>query len=254
MNTFTSILAALAVPALFSTAFAAETPGALSGYLRHDGELSSGYAVRVALDDSIAGKNQAIAKKFNALPAERRAEIAKDLDVMVAMEYSKDLFESKAAYDSYLEAWKKSKIVPSAAVGLGLMPTGQPGIWKVHSLTVDASGNQLPLTISALKYDANKNTWISNNGELVASPYEIGDRCVLGAQTGTEWVLKKEDSFSKLNESIRVTKTTDGEAVYVLYSFAEVSAISGAAIAQGGYLLRFPVVTKKAGLSKPGQK
>ncbi len=53
---------------------------------------------------------------------------------------------------------------------------------------------------------------------------------------------------------MRVTKTTDGEAVYVFYSFSEVSAVSGAAIAQGGYILRFPIVTKKAGLSKPGQK
>ncbi len=255
MKAFTSILAALAVPAMFSAALAAdETPGALAGYLPTNGELSQGVAVRVVLDESIAEKNKSIAEKFNALPEERRAELAKGLDALVAMEYTPDLFDSKEAYESYLASWKKAKLAPAGTVAMGMMPTGKEGIWKVLSATVDPSGRTLPLTISALQYDAKKNIWLSNNGELAAKPYEIGDRCVLGAQTGTEWQLTREDSLSKLSEAVRVTKTTDGEAVYVFYSFSEVSAVSGAAIAQGGYILRFPIVTKKAGLSKPGQK
>ncbi len=254
MNAFRPLLALLAVPAMVISAYAEQTPGALSGYLPTGGNLLQGAAVRVAMDPSIVPFNQSIANKFNALPEEKRAEIAAGMDSIVAMEYRPELFESREQYDAYMESWRKARLIPSGVVALGLMATDTQGMWSVLSATVDNSGKTLPLTISALKYNADKNVWISNNGELTAKPYSISDRCVLGAQEGTEWSLQKEDSLTRLNEAVRVTRTTDGQCIYVFYSFAETSRISGAAIAQGGYVLRFPIVSQSAGLSTPGQK
>ncbi len=244
----------LASPALVAPALAADAPGALAGYLPSDGSLIQGAAVRAAVDPSLASLNQSVVEKFNKLPEEKKAELVKGFDPNHAIPYDEALFDDRAAYSKYMEAWKKTKIVPVSGVAMGLLASGSKGIWHVHSVTLNAAGNSLPLTISALKYDAGKNVWRSNNGELTASPFSADDNFVFGAQSGTEWNFEHEDSLSKLRETVRVTKTTDGEAIYVYYKFAETSAISGISIAQGEYMLRFPVVSKSAGLSKPGQK
>ncbi len=254
MKAFTPILALLAAPALIAPTFAAETPGALAGYLPHDGSLIQGAAVRAVIDPSLAEINKTVVTNFNKLPEEKKAEYIKSFDPNKAMPYDEAVFGDKAAYDKYLAAWKKTKIVPVSGVAMGLLASGTPNVWHVHSVTLDASGKTLPLTISALKYDAKKNVWISNNGELTAKPYAADDTFSFGAQSGTEWTYEHEDSLSRLVETVRVTKTTDGDAVYVYYRFAESSVISGMAIAQGEYILRFPIVAASAGLSKPGQK
>ncbi len=254
MKDFTPILAMLAAPALLSSAFAADAPGALAGYLPSDGSLIQGAAVRAVVDPSLTPLNQKVVENFNKLPDEKKAELVKGFDVNKAMPYDEVLFGDKATYDAYMEAWKKTKLVPMSGVAMGLLASGNKDIWHVHSVTLDASGKSLPLTISALKYNAAKNVWVSNNGELTASPWSADDTFSFGAQSGTEWNYEHADSLSKLKETVRVTKTTDGEAVYVYYRFAETSAISGISIAQGEYMLRFPIVSQSAGLSKPGQK
>ncbi len=254
MKAFTPLFALLATPALLAPALAAEAPGALAGYLPSDGSLIQGAAVRAVVDPSLTDLNKAIVENFNKLPEEKKAAFVKEFDPNKAMPYDEAIFGDKATYDKYIEAWKKTKVVPVSGVAMGLLASGTKGVWHVHSVTLDASGKTLPLTISALKYDANKNVWISNNGELEAKPYEVDDTFSFGAQSGTEWTYAQEDSLSKLRETVRVTKTTDGEAVYVYYKFSESSAISGITIAQGEYMLRFPIVAAGAGLSTPGQK
>ena len=96
--------------------------------------------------------------------------------------------------------------------------------------------------------------WVSNNGELEATPFQATEDHVLGAQTGTEWKLSKEDSLSRLNESVRFSRTSDGKAVYVIYAFNERSAISNSVIAQGSYLLMFPVKPTQVNMGAPGSR
>ncbi len=254
MKAFTPILALLAVPAMVTSACAADAPGALAGYLPSDGSLIQGAAVRAVLDPSLVPLNQMVVTNFNKLPEEKKAELVKHFDPSKAMPYDEGVFGDKATYDKYLEAWKKTKIVPVSGVAMGLLSSGTKDVWHVHSVTLDSSGRTLPLTISALKYDAAKNVWISNNGELTAKPFSADDTFTFGAQSGTEWNYEHKDNLTRLVEMVRVTKTTDGEAIYVYYTFAENSAISGVSIAQGAYVLRFPIVSQSAGLSKPGQK
>ncbi len=254
MKAYTSILAMLASPAMVAPALAADAPGALAGYLPSDGSLIQGAAIRAVVDPALTAFNQQVVKKFNSLPEEKKAEFIKVFDPNKALPYDEALFGDKAAYDKYMEAWKKTKIVPMSSVAMGLLASGTKGTWHVHSVTLDAAGRSLPLTISALRYDATKNIWRSNNGDLTAAPWSADDSFIFGAQSGTEWNYEHEDSLSKLRETVRVTKTTDGEAIYVYYKFAETSAFSGVSIAQGEYVLRFPIVSRSAGLSKPGQK
>ncbi len=256
MKAFTSpLFALLAIPALLSTAFADETPGALTGYLTTDGNLLQGAAVRAVVDASLTPLNQMVVQNFNKLPEARKAELIKSFDPSKAMPYDEAIFGDKATYEKYMEAWKKTKLVPvGAPVALGLLSSGEKGIWHVHSATITPAGKTSPITLSALKYDANKNVWISNNGELKPTPFSADETFSFGAQSGTEWSYENQDSLSRLTEKVRVTKTTDGSAVFVYYCFAESSAISGKAIAQLEYMLRFPIVTQSAGLSTPGQK
>ncbi len=244
----------LATPALVSTVFAADAPGALAGYLPSDGSLIQGAAVRTVADPALAPLNKMVVENFNKLPEEKKAELVKGFDSNRAMPYDEGIFGDKATYGKYMEAWKKTRIVAVGGVAMGLLDSGEPGVWHVHSVTMDAAGRTLPLTISALKYNATKNTWHSNNGELTAAPYSVDDSFVFGAQSGTEWNYEHADSLSNLKETVRVTKMTDGSAIYVYYKFAETSAISGMTIAQGEYMLRFPIVSQSAGLSRPGQK
>ncbi len=254
MKAFSPLFALLAAPALISTTFAADAPGALVGYLPYDGSLIQGAAVRTLVDPTLAPFNKMVVENFNKLPEEKKAELIKGFDANKAMPYDEAVFGNKETYDQYMEAWKKTKLVPVSGVALGLLSSGTQGLWHLHSVTIDAAGRALPLTISALKYNATKNVWISNNGELTATPWSADDSFSFGAQSGTEWNYEHADSLSRLKETVRVTKTTDGEAVYVYYRFTENSAISGMTIAQGEYMLRFPIVSASAGLSKPGQK
>ncbi len=256
MKAFSPILALLATPVLVTTAHAADAAGALSGYLPSDGSVVQGTAVRAVTDPSIATFNEKIVNNFNKLPEEKKAELIKDFDPNKALPYSEELFGDKATYNKYMEAWKKTKVVAvgTGGVTMGLLPSGDKGVWRLHSVTPDAAGRALPLTISALRYDANRNVWISNNGELTATPYSVDDNYSFGAQSGTEWNYEHSDSLSHLKETVRITKTTGGDAVYVYYRFAENSSISGISIAQGEYMLRFPIVAESARLSRPGQK
>ncbi len=254
MKTFTSYFALLATPAILATSYADDTPGALTGLLPYDGSLLQGAAVRAVIDPSLAEMNQAIVKNYNALPKEKKKEYQKTFDPDKAMVYDDGIFGDKATYEKYLAARKKTKVEAATVVALGLRPSSEPGVWTLISATVDASGKTLPLTIGALKYDAKKNVWISNNGTLDAEPFSADDTFAFGPQSGTQWTYKHTDALSNITEQVRVAKTTDGEFLFVSYRFLETSAVSDSVIAQGSYMLRFPVVTKKAGLSKPGQK
>ena len=53
---------------------------------------------------------------------------------------------------------------------------------------------------------------------------------------------------------LRLTKTTDGKAVYLTYNLTELSALRGTVIANHGYTIIFPITTASARATRPGQK
>lgn len=251
MKTLTSFLSLVAIPAMTAVAFAQSTPGVLADYLPVE-TLLQGRSIRPVQDEKIAPLLKQVEAKFAKLSEEKKKELLENRNMERALDYSADLWDSKAEYDKYVDIWTNTKLVERENVAIGLRPTeGNPHLWKVISVTVDPNGKTLPLTIGALQYDSKNNTWISNNGVLTAAPLDEDKKYVYGAQKGFTWTLKKEDALSAMLESVRVAKTKDGKHIFVNYSFVEAAA--GKVIAQGGYALRFPVKVAGVNIATPGQ-
>ena len=252
MKALSYILALFAFPAFIAQA--ADKAGAVEGMLPTDGSLKRGAHVRAVYPESFRDQLQAVSNALQKLSPEKRTAFAETFTLDQQPAYNADVWPKKEDYDHYIEEMKKVVIQPVTEVAVGLQK-GENGTWRVLSVTVDAkTKQQIPLTISALSYDADRNVWISGNGELTAKEYSTPDTSIYGAQTGTEWSLEKEDSMTRMRETIRLTKTTDGKSVYLAYSLVEQSAVTGANIAQGAYLLMFPVQTPGANLGTPGQR
>lgn len=256
----TSFLMALSAASvvLCSTAVAAPSapagiPDAIKGMLPCNGSVAQGAVVRVVRDEEFVKLHQAALERFAKLPDETRKAISEHSDPSTLMDYNADIWPDKAEYDTYAAAWKKSQVQPVTEVALGLAPSGA-GKFRVLSATRMSDNSTMPITMGSLTYDGTKNVWISNNGEMTAEPFTAGENFDFGPQTGTKWELTKEDSLSKLHELVRISKTTDGKMVYVYYTLTEQSVISGAVIANHGYMLAFPVTTAAAAAGKPGQK
>ena len=244
----------LAVPAaLCSSASAQDVKTNIADFLPCDGSVRQGAVVQIGRDPSFIELHQAAVQRFIKLPREKQEELNKAGSANRLMPYSADIWPDKAEYDRYKEAWKKSRIIPRSDVALGLKNNGD-NKFSVLSATRMPDNSTMPLTIGSLQYDGNRNVWISNNGELKPKAFSAGEDYDFGAQTGTEWSMEKADSLSKFKETLLITKTTDGKAVYVAYSMNEVSAISGTAIANHGYMLFFPIQTERANATKPGRR
>lgn len=252
MKALSYLLALFAFPAF--VAQAADKAGAVEGMLPTDGSLKRGSHVRAVYPESFREQLQGVSIALQKLSPEKRTSFAQNFSLDQQPAYNADIWPKREDYDRYIEEMKKVVIQPVTDVAVGLQQS-EGGMWRVLSVTVDAkTKQQIPLTISALNYDADRNVWISSNGELTAKEYSTPETSIYGAQTGTEWSLEKEDSLTRMRETIRLTKTTDGKYVYLAYSLVEQSAVTGANIAQGAYLLQFPVQTPGANLGTPGQR
>lgn len=254
MNLSHAILAMLAAPvALCSAAYAEAAPEAIAGYLPCNGSTIQGSVIRPVRDASFVEQHRAAIQRFVQLPKEKQEAINAKGAPDRLMAYDADLWPDKAEYEKYKEAWKKTRHAMLAGVQVGLKSDGD-GMYSVISATRIANGGTMPLTIGSLRYNANKNVWVSNNGELTGSEFSADETFDYGAQTGREWKLEKKDSLSTLNEMIRITKSTDGKAVFLYYALSERSAISGSVIANHGYAIIFPITSASAHATRPGQK
>lgn len=255
MKATSFLYAMFAAPVMLAcAAVAQDRPGVLADYLPYDGTMMRGSSVRIIHDASYNAELQKLVAKVNTLTDEKKKDFAEKADPNTALDYNPEYWSSQDDYKKYLDAWNKLQVVATNDVALGLQKTDQSGVWEVFSMTRVSQDRTMPLTISALKYDANRNVWVSNNGELTAQDIALPDRFCLGAQRGTEWTLKSESSLSSIVETVRVTKSTDGKFVYLHYMFTEKLPGSNVMIGQGAYVLRFPVVSAAASLSKPGEK
>ena len=254
MNLSHAILAMLAAPAALCVAAHAESaPEAIAGYLPCNGSTIQGSVVRPDRDNSFVELHRAVIQRFMQLPKEKQEAINSKGAPDRLMEYDADLWPDKAEYEKYAEAWKKTRLALMADVRVGLKSDGN-NMYSVLSATRVANGGSLPLTIGSLRYNAAKNVWVSNNGELTGSEFSAGENFDYGAQTGNEWKMQKKDSLSSLSEMIRLTKSTDGKAVFLYYSLLERSVISGTIIANHGYTIIFPITSASAHATRPGQK
>ncbi len=220
--------------------FAEEAPGALSGYNFPVGSnLKLGQLVRPAFSEDFQKSLRGMIEKLGTLPQEKRAAVAASFDATVLPAFDAELWD-QASYNAYKAAFKETKIQPIARAALGLQPLGD-NTWRLNTIAIGNDGKSTPLSIGALRYNSAENTWTSNNGKMRASSYTGTTDSIYGPQNGTEWKLEKKDDLSRVAETLRFTKTTDGKYIYVTYQFREDSVLSGSTIAQDGYTLRFSV-------------
>ena len=244
----------LAAPAVICCAgYAEAAQGAVAGYLPTNGGTLAGSVIRPIRDASFAELHRAAIQRFAQLPEEKQKAIDAKSSPDHLMTYDADLWPDKAEYEKYTAAWKKTQMARLADVRVGLKSEGKD-IYSVISATRLSNGGTMPLTIGSLRYNAAKNVWVSNNGELTGEAFSADESFDYGPQTGNTWKLEKKDSLSQLNEMIRLTKRTDGKAVFLFYSLTERSSISGTVIANHGYTIIFPITSASAQTSRPGQK
>ncbi len=254
MNLYHSFLALLAAPVVLCSATHADSaPEAIAGYLPCNGSTIQGSVIRPMHEENFVELHRAVIQRFAQLPEDKQKAINEKGTPDRLIDYTADLWPDKSEYEKYAKAWKSVKLARLADVRVGLKGDGN-NMYSVLSGTRVANGGTMPLTIGSLRYNAGKNVWVSNNGELTRKDFSADENFIFGAQTGNEWVMEKKDSLSSLKEMVRLTKSTDGKAIFLYYNLQERSVISGTVIANHGYTIIFPITSASARATRPGQK
>ncbi len=240
MKSFAHIIALSALPVMVATAQESVIPPALLNFPAN-GMRVTGESIAIKLTPEFTQMQQEVATRVQQLPTEKKLEFFKNYKSTTLLPYSEDLWPDKATYNLYCAEWKKISLVPKQVVQLGAYSRGGQE-WGLQGVSVNTLSKQVtPLVINGFIYKADRNVWVSSNGELTPSEISTTSDNVYGARKGTVWVLDKEDALSRIREVLTITKRTNGEFVYITYEFAERTPGEGAILAQGSYVLRFRV-------------
>lgn len=241
MKSIISIIALAAAPIVTATAFGADVvPPALMNF-PGNGMRLTGESVSIAPTPEFLAMQKVVSAKLQQLPPEELMTFFKNYNPDSLIAYNAKIWPNREDYEKYKAEWKKTTINPIQKVQLGAY-NRENNEWSLHGISVNALvGRVSPLSISSMVYKADTNVWVSSNGELTPISVETGSDNVYGARKGTMWTLKKEDSLSIIQESLSITRRTNGEFLYLTYKFSERTTGSGTVLAQGRYVLRFRI-------------
>ncbi|MFC7336618.1 hypothetical protein ACFQY0_05480 [Haloferula chungangensis] len=241
MNYLFPVLAALVAP----VAFAADVPKPIA-FLPQDAFVKGAITVVVPpaeLDKYVA--------KVEAAALENPAwfkEHAKKSSPGVPLPFDEKLGLTQAEYDEYLKLWDSREFKAVEAVIIQL----KQGSDKMWTITTALGGGQEgggSLPISTLKYDAEKDVFVSPNGTLKRlEDVKADKRSILGEWAGSEWRYEEETSLGKTKENFAIGKTGDGKMGLMIYRMQEVSS-EGTRLYDKSIVLRFPM--GDAGILKP---
>ncbi len=162
----------------------------------------------------------------------------------VPLPYDPKLGLTEEQYAEYLELWAKREFKSVDPVILQLKE-GSDGRWNIHAAV--SNGGSSP--ISTLKYDPEKDVFISPNGTMERLEDVDADKnSILGAWTGHEWKFEEETSLGKTKENFAIGKTGDGKFGLLIYRMQEVSS-EGTRLYDKSLVIRFPM--GEAGILKP---
>ncbi len=257
MKAFTSLLSILAVPALVMTTQAAEVPQALANFNLPTGDAQGVcFLVSPAMTKEFGSMQTAALQKLQTLDEEKIKEFVKNYNPDMLMPYMAEMWESAEAYEAYKQQWNERKMQTQQELqGLITLKETTDSKWQILSLVVNRNNNNgSPLSLSNLKYDAAKNTWSSAYGELTPSEFKATDDYVYHAQSGTDWKLEKKDTFNQINQMLRISKSADGNLVFISFVSTERSLISGQVLSQQAYTLLYPIPKPSVSGSTPGSR
>lgn len=239
MKSIIPIIATLAVPVLICQTVAQDVPPALMDF--QAGKYLAGESVIPEPTPEFTRMQNAVSAKLQALPEDKRNAFFSTYRADTLMAYSPDFWNNWEEYDRYRAEWKKIGLKQLQKARLRAVPFSK-NIWKLHGdSTNPETGKRAMLSVISLEYHADKNVWISGNGELKPTEITTLNDNLYGARKGTSWTLSKEDALSQINESLTITRRMNGEFLYLTYNFSEKIPGSGTVLAQGSYVLRFRV-------------
>jgi len=144
---------------------------------------------------------------------------------------------TQADYDQYIALWEKRSFQEVKPVAIRL-EEGDDGLWMIR--TSDPA-----FAISTLRFDAQKMTLKSPNGELTrVDDVDTSPASLLGAWFGEEWRHSSETSISKTQENFAIGKLKDQNLGYLIYRIQELSS-SGRKLYDNRLVIRFPITPKK---------
>ncbi len=164
------------------------------------------------------------------------AEHSKKASPGVPLPYDPKLGLTEEQYKEYLDLWSKREFKSVDPVILQLKKAGD-GRWNINAAV--PGGGSSP--ISTLKYDPEKDIFVSPNGTLERLDDVDADKnSILGAWTGHEWKLEEETSLGKTKENFAIGKTGDGKFGLLIYRMQEVSS-EGTRLYDKSLVIRYPM-------------
>ena len=229
-----------------AAAFSAEVPKAL-GFLPKDAYVKG--AITVVVPPADLDKFVAKVEAAAAQNVEWFKEYSKNAAPGVPLPYDPKLGLTEAEYEEYLKLWDAREFKAVEAVVLQLKEASG-GMWSITAAVGGGGkegGGSLP--ISTLKYDPEKDVFISPNGELKRLDDVAADKnSILGEWTGHEWRFEEETSLGRTKENFALGKTGDGKFGLIVYRMQEITS-EGTRIYDKSLVLRYAM--GEAGILKP---
>ncbi|MGE9270442.1 MAG: hypothetical protein ACQKBU_06530 [Verrucomicrobiales bacterium] len=225
--------------AFLSYVSAAEVPEVLN-YLPKDQFVKG--ATTVVIPPPELDKYVAIVEAAAKKDPEWFQEHSKKSAPGIPLPYDPKLGLTEEQYQEYLALWEKRQFKPVEAVVLQLKEGSSEGQWSITTV-----GGAHPIT--TLKYDAEKDVFVSPNGTLERLEDVNADKhSILGAWTGHEWKFSEETSLGQTKENFAIGKTADGTFGLLVYRMQEVSS-EGTRLYDKSLVIRFPM--GEQGILKP---
>lgn len=172
------------------------------------------------------------------------AEHSKKAAPGVPLPFDPKLGLTEEQYKEYLDLWARREFKPVDPVVLQLK-RGSDGRWSINAAV--PGGGSSP--ISTLKYDPEKDVFVSPNGAMSRLEDVNADKnSILGEWTGHEWKFEEETSLSKTKENFAIGQTGDGKFGLVIYRMQEVSS-EGTRLYDKSLVIRYPM--GEAGIIRP---
>lgn len=163
-------------------------------------------------------------------------EYSKKFTPGVPLPYDPKLGLTEEEYKDYLDIWSKREFKSIDPIILQLKE-GSDGRWSINAAV--PKGGSSP--ISTLKYDSEKDVFVSPNGTLKRLEDVNADKnSILGEWTGHEWKFEEETGLGETKENFAIGKTSDGKFGLLIYRMQEVSS-EGTRLYDKSLVIRYPM-------------
>lgn len=219
----------LSIALFLTVSLSAEVPEVFGGMFEKDVPVKASIGIIVPPPEieKFIAKVETSARKNK----EWFAEYTKTSKPGAPLPFHENLGLTQEEYDEYIALWAKREFKSTEEVMLVLRET----FGKTWSITATGEAG----IISTLRYDPEKDTFRSPNGELKRLEDIKADAgSILGAWSGLEWRLEEETGLGKTKENFAVGKYDDKPFGLVVYRVQEISS-EGSRLLDKSLVLRF---------------